>query len=76
METKPQLLTKTDTANLLGVSERTLDRWHALRKGPARVSAGRKVLYRMAAVSAWLSANEEHPLGTFAGGYKAAGGDT
>jgi len=69
METTPHLLSKTDTAKFLGVSERTLDRWHTLRKGPARINAGRRVLYRLSAVSTWLSANEIQPMGTFIGGY-------
>lgn len=68
MTNHPQLLTKADTAKFLGVSERTLDRWHAQRKGPARVSAGRRVLYKLSGLSAWLDSNEVSPLSTFIGG--------
>jgi len=64
----PQLLTKNDTANFLGVSERTLDRWHTQRKGPARVNAGRRVLYKLSGLIAWLDSNEVLPLSTFVGG--------
>jgi predicted DNA-binding transcriptional regulator AlpA len=66
---RPQLLTKTDTAKFLGVSERTLDRWHAQRKGPARVNAGRRILYKVSGLTAWLDSNEVVPLGTFISGY-------
>ena len=52
-------------AELLGVSLRTLNRWHALRVGPARCKVGRTVLYRRGAVEAWLEANETQPLATF-----------
>ncbi|WP_421998077.1 helix-turn-helix transcriptional regulator [Roseovarius confluentis] len=69
METHLRLMSKSETAKFLGVSNRTLDRWHALRKGPARISAGRRVLYRMSAVSSWLSANEVEPVGNFTNGY-------
>jgi predicted DNA-binding transcriptional regulator AlpA len=64
-----ELLSKTEAAKFLGVSERTLDRWHAHRKGPARVSAGRRVLYRFSGLTAWLDSNEVLPLGTFIGGH-------
>ncbi|MFG6599098.1 MULTISPECIES: helix-turn-helix transcriptional regulator [unclassified Sulfitobacter] len=54
-------------AELLGVSRRTLSRWHALRVGPARCKVGRTVLYRRDALEAWLEANETQPVATFAG---------
>lgn len=47
--------------HLLGVSCRTLGRWHRLRKGPPRVKIGRSVLYRQTAVLAWLSTRETDP---------------
>ena len=56
-----------EVANVLGVSLRTLNRWHALRVGPARCKIGRTVLYRISAVGAWLEANETYPVETFAG---------
>ncbi|MFA9229889.1 MAG: helix-turn-helix domain-containing protein [Microgenomates group bacterium] len=58
----------TDVARHLGVSLRTLNRWHALRVGPPRAKVGRTVLYRIEAVETWLSQNESQPLRSFAGG--------
>lgn len=60
-------LTPTEVAELLGVSTRTLSRWHALRMGPPRSKVGRTVLYRKAAVDDWLKANEIQPTRTFSG---------
>ena len=58
-------LTTSEVATLLGVSPRTLHRWHALRVGPPRCKIGRKVLYRKEALEAWLEANEDQPLRRF-----------
>lgn len=60
-------ITPTAVAELLGVSRRTLSRWHALRVGPARCKIGRTVLYRRDALEAWLEANETQPVTTFTG---------
>jgi excisionase family DNA binding protein len=60
----------TEVASQLGVSLRTLSRWQALRVGPPRAKVGRTVLYRVAAVEAWLSQNESQPLRSFAGGMR------
>lgn len=60
----------TEVAALLGVSLRTLSRWHALRVGPARCKVGRTVLYRKQAVETWLSQNETQPTRSFEGGAK------
>jgi len=51
---------KGEFARLLGVSPRTLDRWHAAGSGPPRAKAGKKVLYRKTAIKAWLRAKENH----------------
>ncbi len=59
------LLTTRQAADLLGISTRTLARWHALRVGPARCQIGRKVLYRASAIEAWLQANETAPVAKF-----------
>jgi len=67
MANTPHLMTKKDTADFIGVSQRTLDRWHALRRGPARITIGRKILYRLDAILAWLHDNETAPTGTFLG---------
>jgi excisionase family DNA binding protein len=61
-------LTPGEVARCLGVSRRTLSRWHALRVGPPRVSVGRTILYRKNAVEAWLVANETQPTRSFSGG--------
>lgn len=49
-------------ADLLGVSERTLQRWHQTRRGPARCQVGRTIRYRLDTVRAWLAANETRPV--------------
>jgi hypothetical protein len=41
-------MTPKELACALGVSERTLGRWHQFRQGPPRVELGRKVFYRSA----------------------------
>jgi hypothetical protein len=48
-----------ELAQELGVSLRSLARWHSLRCGPPRVVIGRVILFRRAAVAAWLLAREE-----------------
>lgn len=57
-----------EVAQMLGISTRTLNRWHALRFGPPRCKIGRVVLYRKSAILAWLEANEMKPTRTFAEG--------
>jgi len=47
-------------AKALGVTERTIARWHHFREGPPRVEFGRKVFYRLESVKAWLEGCE-HP---------------
>ncbi len=51
-------LTPKDLAQALGVSERTIARWHHFREGPPRVEIGRKVYYRLESVSAWVASCE------------------
>jgi hypothetical protein len=46
-------------AEELGISLRSLARWHSLRVGPPRVVIGRIILFRRAAVAEWLRAREE-----------------
>ncbi|MBI4968213.1 MAG: helix-turn-helix domain-containing protein [Rhodospirillales bacterium] len=53
-------LTPAQLAEQLGVSLRTLSRWHAQRIGPRRVTNGRLILYRADAVREWLDSSEGH----------------
>jgi predicted DNA-binding transcriptional regulator AlpA len=51
-------LTPKNLAQALGVSERTVARWHRFREGPPRVEIGRKVYYRLESVNAWIASCE------------------
>jgi len=51
-------LTPKNLAQALGVSERTVARWHRLREGPPRVEIGRKIFYRLESVNAWIASCE------------------
>jgi predicted DNA-binding transcriptional regulator AlpA len=51
-------LTPKNLAQALGVSERTVARWHRLREGPPRVEIGRKVFYRLESVNTWIASCE------------------
>ncbi|MBF0169409.1 MAG: helix-turn-helix domain-containing protein [Alphaproteobacteria bacterium] len=51
-------LTPKQLAAELGISLRTLARWHARRIGPARCVIGKLIRYRLDAVKEWLAANE------------------
>jgi predicted DNA-binding transcriptional regulator AlpA len=48
-------------AEELGISERTVHRWHALRQGPPRVLLGRRPYYKRASVAAWIERQERDP---------------
>ena len=52
------LVDREGAAKLLGISARTLDRWHLLRQGPPRIQLGRKIRYRRIALEQWLLAHE------------------
>jgi hypothetical protein len=47
--------TPDQLANELGISVRTLGRWHRLRIGPPRVKVGRLILYPKAGKREWLA---------------------
>lgn len=47
-------------AQLLSVSERTLERWRVEGTGPSFVKAGRRVLYRREDVEKWLAESARH----------------
>jgi hypothetical protein len=53
-----EYLTPESLAKNLGVSVRTLARWHSLRTGPAITRVGRMILYRRESVSEWLRSCE------------------
>lgn len=54
-----EYMTPEELASELGICKRTLDRWHASRTGPPRVTCGRKPLYRRGAVAQWLLKREK-----------------
>ncbi len=47
-------ITEKECAVALGISRRTLQRWHRLREGPPRTLVGKRVRYRASSVSQWL----------------------
>jgi len=54
IEDQPKrLLSQSDVAGLLHVSERALEKWRVLGFGPQFVKVGRKCLYRIQDVDAW-----------------------
>jgi len=50
-----RLLTQSEAARLLRLSERTLERFRVSGDGPVYVKAGRLVRYRMADLEAWIA---------------------
>lgn len=64
-----RLLTQAEAAELLCLSERTLERLRVTGTGPRFVRLGRSVRYRLADVEAWVTArvvgstsqHERHP---------------
>jgi hypothetical protein len=62
-----EYMTPDELAGELGICKRTLDRWHASRSGPPRVTVGRRPLYRREAVTQWLRRREEDLSGGVSG---------
>ncbi|CAO3455453.1 hypothetical protein [Azospirillum argentinense] len=58
----PDFITQKTLADLLGVSPRTLQRWHQTRRGPARCKVGHTIRYRVDAVRNWLTSTESRPV--------------
>jgi hypothetical protein len=60
----PRLLTTSEVAKMLRVSERTLEDWRTRERGPSYFrlgNAGRsKVLYELHQILAWLESNPIH----------------
>jgi len=57
-----EYVTPDQLAQHLGVSVRTLSRWHARRIGPPRCSVGKLILYRVTAVRIWMAEREFGPV--------------
>jgi hypothetical protein len=47
-----------ELAAALGVTTRTLRRWHALGEGPPRTKIGCRIYYRRSSVERWLASRE------------------
>ncbi|WP_123631554.1 helix-turn-helix transcriptional regulator [Salinisphaera orenii] len=62
-ESKSALLaeyyTRQELAEELGITQRSLERWAWLRKGPAQTRIGQRVYYHRSAVEKWLSEQTE-----------------
>jgi len=54
-----EYLTAPDMAAELGVTVRTLERWHAERNGPPRTLIGKRRFYRRQGAAEWLRGREE-----------------
>ena len=57
----PPTFTIHELAKELDVSVRSLQRWHDMRTGPARIKVGGKIYYRQSKVEEWLKQNEFDP---------------
>jgi hypothetical protein len=55
------LIAEADAAALLGLKVQTLRKWAVQRKGPPRVTVGRRVFHRRASLHAWLAGQEYDP---------------
>ncbi len=53
-----ELIDHRVAARLLGVSTRTLARWHLRSEGPPRISYGRSIKYRGVSIEVWLRGRE------------------
>lgn len=58
MNLRDDLFTLDELADQIGVTRRTLERWHAQRTGPPRIKVGKRVFYRADAVRDWMLAHE------------------
>jgi excisionase family DNA binding protein len=54
------LLTQAETAELLRLSERTLERWRVIGGGPAYVKLGKRVLYPRTELHRWIASHLCH----------------
>lgn len=51
------LLTQAEAAELLRLSERTLERWRVVGGGPVFCKLGKRVLYRRADLEKWIASH-------------------
>jgi hypothetical protein len=49
-------------AAMLGITVRTLSRWHAARVGPPKITIGKTVLFDLGKLPDWLASREAQPL--------------
>ena len=54
-----KLVPLTEFAKRLGKSERTVFRWHTLRKGPRRTKIGRSIFYHEDDIGRWIESQRE-----------------
>ena len=52
-----ELLTESEAAKYLKISERTLQAWRCTGAGPALVQIGRAIRYQLKDILAWINAN-------------------
>ena len=52
---RPHLLNQEDVSDMLGISQRTLERMRVTGDGPKFAKLGRRVLYRPADIDAWIA---------------------
>ena len=58
---KSTLLSQDDTAEFLGVSKNTLEKWRWERRGPVFLKVGRLVKYRLSDLESYLTNQEVQP---------------
>lgn len=63
MADKPTMNT-AEAAPYLGVSTHTLEQWRWLGKGPAYMKIGRRVVYRVSDLDAWMDSLIVRPAAT------------
>jgi hypothetical protein len=57
------LADRLEAAGMMGVTDRTLLRWHREGKGPSRIYRSRSVYYRIAEIGAWLGESSQQSAG-------------
>ena len=57
-----EYFTEESLGHELGITDRTLRRWEAERRGPPRTVVARRVYYRKSAFFHWLLSQEKPPL--------------